>query len=411
MKNPGLNSPIGLQNGQPYHFCTYFDRNYLNRGLALYHSLRNNCKRQFTLWILCFDEESYNILSGLSLEGISLISRADFEFDDAALSVARSNRNNVEYYWTCTPSLPLYVFYQDPTIDVITYLDADLYFFSNPQAIFDELAEGSILIHGHRYAPEYTYYEKISGIYNVGLLCFRRDATGLACLNWWRDRCVEWCYARYQDGKYGDQMYLDDWPSRFAGVVVLQHPGAGLAPWNVLRYQLTQTQDELHVDGHSLIFFHFHGLKVLSKRVFTPSGNYTFSLLALNAIYQPYIMALRRASDFAGTSFIDPFVTSTWRNRLRGLFFQDNWLNGAEQISLLLWKVTGRNRRARYHLETAIRCASDKLREDSGRLILLALAESPLILISSLFLKAMVWWVLGHRGITHIKLILSRLRR
>ena len=166
-----------------------------------------------------------------------LIALEQFEAGDSDLLKAKAERSLVEYFWTCTPSLPLFIFDHYPEVQLITYLDADLCFYADPQPIFDEMEDNSILIIDHRYPPEHAHLAAISGIYNVGLLAFRRDDRGLACLHWWRDRCLEWCFTRSEDGKFGDQKYLDDWPQRFSGVAVLQHKGAGLAPWNAAQYK------------------------------------------------------------------------------------------------------------------------------------------------------------------------------
>ena len=45
------------------------------------------------------------------------------------------------------------------------------------------------------------------------------------------------------------------------GVVVLQHPGADLAPWNVAGHRLDLTPDPPTVDGQPLVFYHFQGVK------------------------------------------------------------------------------------------------------------------------------------------------------
>jgi hypothetical protein len=96
----------------------------------------------------------------------------------------------VEYYFTCTPSLPLYVLKHNAEIDVISYLDADLYFFSHPAPIYEELGDQSILIVGHRFPAHLRQREELNGTYNVGFLSLRGNSVGLQCLSWWRERCL-----------------------------------------------------------------------------------------------------------------------------------------------------------------------------------------------------------------------------
>jgi hypothetical protein len=135
-------------------------------------------------------------------------------------------------------------------------------FFSDPGPLYAELGDDSVLIVPHRYTADREHWTKTSGVYNVEWLTFRNEERGLTALRWWHDRCIEWCYNRVEDGKFGDQMYLDDWPERFRGVHVLEHPGGGLAPWNVERYRLREENGQVLVDDVPLVFFHFHSLRL-----------------------------------------------------------------------------------------------------------------------------------------------------
>lgn len=288
-----------------HYYCTYFDRRYLLRGLALYQSLKRHAE-PFQLWALCFDDWSAQVLTKLAQPDLHPIALADFERGDAALLAAKPARSKVEYYFTCSPSLPLYVFQQRPEIDLLTYLDADLFFFSGPEPIFAEMGDASILISEHRYPPHLKSME-IHGIYNVGLLTFRRDDRALACLRRWREQCLDWCFDRPEDGKYADQKYLDDWPERFAGVQVLQHKGAGLAPWNWANYDIQARPDgRILVDDQPLIFFHFHGLKIVTPWLYDPV--YAGKLYGemprrlVRCLYGGYLHALRAAADWARES-------------------------------------------------------------------------------------------------------------
>ena len=104
-------------------------------------------------------------------------------------------------------------------------------------------------------------------------LSFRNDASGVEALNWWRDRCIEWCYARREDGKYGDQLYLNDWPARFKRVVVLQNIGAGVAPWNHIQYDFNMgsKDSQVLVNDTPLVFYHFHSIAFVGPQVVIPT--------------------------------------------------------------------------------------------------------------------------------------------
>ncbi len=276
-----------------YYFCTYFDQRYLPRGLALYRSLKQHCPL-FKLWVLCLDDACYEVLSQLKDPGIHLLALEQLERDDEELFRTKRNRTLIEYYFTCTPSLPLYIFDHFPEVECITYLDADLFFFNSPTAVYDEISDKSIAIIGHRHPPHLKHMD-MHGLYNVGWVTFKRDEHALECLHWWRDKCIEWCYDRVEDERFADQKYLDDWPKRFKKVVVIEHKGANLAPWNLANYKIRERQKTVWVDEQPLIFFHFHGLKQVNSWLY----DLNFAPFALRAsrivrrkIYGAYVRTL-----------------------------------------------------------------------------------------------------------------------
>jgi hypothetical protein len=213
------------------------------------------------------DEEVEPHLRGIDLESTTIVSLAELEQHDRDLFGTKGERTSVEYCWTATPAICRYVLETDAGIKAITYLDADLMFFSDLQPLFDELGDEAVMIVPHRYAPEHRHKEATSGTYNVEWLTFRRDEDGLAALQWWYERCIEWCYFRWEDGKLGDQGYLDDFPRLFNRVHVLENPGGGLAPWNVTAHELTEREGHVLVDGLPLIFYHHHSLHLFRPTV------------------------------------------------------------------------------------------------------------------------------------------------
>ena len=119
-------------------------------------------------------------------------------------------------------------------------------------------------------------------------------------MRWWQDRCLEWCFARYEDGKFGDQVYLDQWPSLFGDCVhIAQQVEKTLAPWNV-RYFAKRSASRLDP-----VFYHFHGLRLLPNRRARLFKFYDVGP-AGRAIYVEYLSAVARAYAQLQTAGIEP---------------------------------------------------------------------------------------------------------
>lgn len=276
------------------NFCTLFDSNYLPRALVMYHTLVATGEH-FTLYVVCFDDLTLEVLNKLNLANLVAIPLGDFESKE--LLVVKETRTVAEYCWTCTPHIIRYVL-DTYKLAQVTYLDADLSFYEKPSILLDEFNQSgcSVLITEHRYTPRYDQ-SATSGIYCVQFMTFNADPQGLSVLQWWQDRCLEWCFARFEDGKFGDQKYLDDWPTRFEGVHVLQHLGGGVAPWNIQQYKLSTDNDKLLVNNKSLVFYHFHAYKYYAdgKHDFAPL--YRLNNVVVALLYRPYGLALLNTYD------------------------------------------------------------------------------------------------------------------
>jgi hypothetical protein len=279
-----------------HHFCTYFDRNYLAKGLALIESLTRHCA-DLTIYVVCMDEYTRVVLNALSLPNVRTIPLHEVEGSDPDLAACRHTRTVVEYIWTTTPAIITHVLNRFSEIERLVYVDADLYFFSDPSAIYHEMGHKTVLIHAHRFHERNMHLTKF-GTFNVGLLVFTNTASARAVLHDWRVRCIEWCHDYAEDGKFGDQGYLDAWPSTFPQVLVTNNVGVGVAPWNHENYRYSgNSRGEPCVDGTPIVFYHYHSFKVLNLEVFAPAPDAGWHMPAdcVKLCFVPYIEALRRA--------------------------------------------------------------------------------------------------------------------
>lgn len=294
------------------NFTTLFDSNYLSRGLAMYYSLEENCN-DFHLYIFAFDDLSYEILKDLKLQYATIISLKEFE--NPELLKVKSTRSKAEYCWTCTPSTIDYVI-NNFNVGNCTYLDADLIFYDDPEKLTNELVnEKNVLITEHRYAKTTDIYEQNrAGRFCVQFVTFNNTESSKKVLHTWRDQCIDWCYARYEDGKFGDQKYLDSWPEKYHNVHILEHLGGGLAPWNVSQYKFVKNGKLFGIDKKSLkkfdiIFYHFHFVRFY-KNGFVDIGWHLLPKMIKKYIYIPYINKIKKIEIELQEKYTDykPFI-------------------------------------------------------------------------------------------------------
>lgn len=277
------------------HYCTYFDSRYLSRGLSLHESLLKMAP-SFHLWILCLDDICYEAICNLKLVDVTPLRLAEIEQADSEFLSVKTNRSMLEYYFTSTSVFVSFLFAKNPEIDILTYVDADIFFYQDPTFLLDRFRDASVQIVPHRYSERNCSLEKW-GKYNVGWVTFRRDEAGLSCLAWWRESCIAWCYDRLEGDRFADQKYLDRFPRDFPRVQIVEHPGVNVAPWNLDTGRLSRADDgALLFCGQPLIFFHFHKLRHIAPRLWqTRLSDYGAPLdrLTRDCLYLPYIRQLK----------------------------------------------------------------------------------------------------------------------
>ena len=277
------------------YFCTYFDANYLARGMALHHSLRTHAG-ECELVILCMDEEVETLLRENALPGVRLLSAAELITQYPRLAAAKSDRTKLEFYFTCTAWLMRHLLPQIPAGELLTYLDSDLYFFSSPEPGYAEIGTASVAITPHRFPPALAHLERY-GKFKVGWVSLRHDATGEACAANWAEKCANWCFNQLEPDRYADQKYLDAWSREFPGTVSITHTGVNAAPWNCRDCVVTPGELGPNLNGQPLIFFHFHALVHLGRQLFDPSLHKYDAVLTSglrDLVYLPYLRQLLR---------------------------------------------------------------------------------------------------------------------
>jgi hypothetical protein len=149
------------------------------------------------------------------------------------------------------------------------YFSPDIAVFDDLGALERRLDEASILLTPHLLEPNETPQAiadneglaLAQGVYNLGFLGVRNDASGAALAAWWAGRLDAACHVDTPHGLYLDQRYFDLAPALFERVETVRDPGCHVAAWNLSRRRLEIAADgRILVNGEATLkFYHFGG--------------------------------------------------------------------------------------------------------------------------------------------------------
>lgn len=275
---------------------TVGDLNYLPNVYALVESLKNTIPVHY----LAIGENARIVADQNQLE--NLIVHDECEILRWNPQLIKLKDENYKYYcWTLASNFTLYILLQSKTN--VCYVDSDILFHKPINKLIDQFETYSIALFRHRMFSLSS--NPVEGRFNVGVIYFRNDATGIKCLKWWANSVAYRLYPEYQT--CGDQKYLDYIYDKYNKYIFVDGEVGHGAPWHWQLYELQDlfAKGLIYWEGkpQKYFFTHFSQMKCnFSLNEFIPStmhhcytpieayGNDTF----LMALYTDYFQKVKR---------------------------------------------------------------------------------------------------------------------
>lgn len=278
-----------------HYYYTVVSKEYTYKVLLLYYSMIKH-DESFRFYIICLNKDSRKLFESLGLSNAVLIDAEVLEAYDEELAAVKGKRSIKQYAWAVKPSAALYIFEKYSKVDHIIWLDGDTLFLSSPEPIYEEWGEYPVALTEEKFTGKYEHIAEIYGFYNTGFMGFRRSDTALKCLEYFRQKLMEWNYDEKEQYRWNDQLYVSDWPQRFENIEVIKNHGVNMTPFifnrllNEAEYSLSEKDGCLYMGEVRITLFHFYGFNYLNRHEFELCC-YTdiYDQAEINKIYLPYI--------------------------------------------------------------------------------------------------------------------------
>ncbi len=158
--------------------------------------------------------------------------------------------------------------------DSVIYFDPDIIVFQPLTRLESALETNSLVLTPHTIAPTPDWetpneqHLLNTGIFNLGFIGLRNDATARQFVAWWQQRLTYECRIDLCEGLFVDQQWVNFAPIYYDNVLIEKHKGYNVAYWNIHERMLVEREGTWYVQDTAggeevpLQFFHYSGYGV-----------------------------------------------------------------------------------------------------------------------------------------------------
>jgi len=153
-------------------------------------------------------------------------------------------------------------------LDKVFYFDPDILVHDRLAILESALDKHSCVLTPHLTEPldnRHRPAERVigqCGVYNLGFVGLRLDASTLSFVDWWCERLYRYCVVDLPNGLFVDQSWMDFAPAYLDSVAIIRDPIFNVAYWNLPSRHVRQKRDHWEIDSCRVGFFHFSGVDI-----------------------------------------------------------------------------------------------------------------------------------------------------
>jgi len=261
---------------------TIVSKNHLHRALVLRDSfLDHNPAFDFIIFLvdMAVNKEEIHLLSLLIESGVDIrcfhelrnaIPFRNFEHMLLKYTIIEANKAFKPF---CFDYLMQYSYQR------IFYLDSDILVMGSFDEAANMLERSSVAVTPYIVQPfrdncnlsELDILKK--GIYNLGFLALKNNATSRKLIEWWEEKLFKQCYLAENENLFADQRWADLFSSFIHDLHIIKNRGYNAAYWNLPERKISRHGNIWFAGNDQLIFFHFSGMVGDELTAVTPDQN------------------------------------------------------------------------------------------------------------------------------------------